>query len=125
MKTLNKFICEKLKINSKSKFVKTSLKDINSGIHKYNVNEIIEILEKNPTYNVSIVLMTDGMPNIGSFRNLKQSYEMTDKDVPMYSITFGSADEYKLEEIAKLTNGKVFDGKSDLVKAFKAVRGYN
>ena len=49
----------------------------------------------------------------------------TDKDVPMYSITFGEADEYKLEAIADLTNGKVFDGKHDLVKAFKAVRGYN
>ena len=31
----------------------------------------------------------------------------------------------QLNEIASLTNGKVFDGKSDLVTAFKKVRGYN
>ena len=27
--------------------------------------------------------------------------------------------------IAELTNGRVFDGKTDLVAAFKEVRGYN
>ena len=47
------------------------------------------------------------------------------KDIPIYSITFGSADVEQLEKMAKLSNGKVFDGKSDLVKAFKTVRGYN
>ena len=45
--------------------------------------------------------------------------------LPIYSITFGSADEYELQDIAELTNGKVFDGRSDLVSAFKEVRGYN
>ena len=38
---------------------------------------------------------------------------------------FGSASETELNQIAELTNGKVFDGKEDLVKAFKEVRGYN
>lgn len=31
----------------------------------------------------------------------------------------------KLQELADLTNGKIFDGKTDLLKAFKEVRGYN
>ena len=31
----------------------------------------------------------------------------------------------ELEEIAELSNSKVFDGKSDLLRAFKEVRGYN
>ena len=38
---------------------------------------------------------------------------------------FGEADEYQLQEIADLTNAKVFNGRTDLVKAFKEVRGYN
>lgn len=47
------------------------------------------------------------------------------KEIPVYSITFGSAEEYELEQIADLTNAKVFDGKRDLLTAFKEVRGYN
>ena len=38
---------------------------------------------------------------------------------------FGDAEEEELHEIANLTNGKVFDGKTGLVEAFKEVRGYN
>lgn len=33
--------------------------------------------------------------------------------------------ESQLKEISNMSNGKVFDGKTDLVKAFKEVRGYN
>ena len=46
-------------------------------------------------------------------------------DIPIYSITFGDANEEQLDKIAELTNAKVFDGKTDLLKAFKQVRGYN
>ena len=38
---------------------------------------------------------------------------------------FGVQSEDELEDIAELTNAKVFDGKNDLLKAFKEVRGYN
>jgi hypothetical protein len=38
---------------------------------------------------------------------------------------FGASDEYELSRIADLTNGKVFDGKSGLKKAFSEVRSYN
>ena len=81
--------------------------------------------EDNNTHNVSVVLMTDGVANVGSFTELRNNYKQINKQIPIYSITFGSADEYELEEIAELTNGKVFDGRSDLVSAFKEVRGYN
>ena len=47
------------------------------------------------------------------------------KQIPIYSITFGDAYEKELKDIANLTNAKVFDGKTDLLKAFKEVRGYN
>ena len=76
-------------------------------------------------YNTSVILMTDGEGNIGTFSQLEKTYNRYSKDIPIYSITFGDADVYQLDQMANLSNGKVFDGKNDLVKAFKTVRGYN
>ena len=76
-------------------------------------------------YAVSIVLMTDGQSNVGTITDLQTVYNRIGKDIPIYSITFGFPNERDLENIAELTNGKVFDGKTGLVQAFKEVRGYN
>ena len=87
----------------------------------------IDILSKENSdeYVSSIILMTDGQANIGTFKSFKNRYEKYKLDIPVYSITFGSADESQLLEISNLTNGKIFDGKSNLQLAFKKVRGYN
>lgn len=77
------------------------------------------------TYNTSVILMTDGLANVGTYNDLYRVYKQINKEIPIYSIMFGEADINELEPIARLTNGKVFDGKTDLVKAFKEVRGYN
>lgn len=77
------------------------------------------------TYNVSVIIMTDGLSNMGSYSSFEAKYNIENVDVPFYSIMFGSAFEDELQDIADLTNGKVFDGKTDLLKAFKEVRGYN
>ena len=45
--------------------------------------------------------------------------------MPVYSITFGMASLKQLNNIAKLTNAKVFDGTENLLEAFKEVRSYN
>lgn len=76
-------------------------------------------------YTTTVIAMTDGEVNIGSFNTLRSYYNNLGKEIPVYSITFGDASEYQLEEIAELTNAKVFDGKTDLLSAFKEVRGYN
>lgn len=76
-------------------------------------------------YTKTIIAMTDGAVNIGSFNNLSRYYKKLNKEIPVYSITFGNASETELSRIATLTNAKVFDGKKDLLKAFKEVRGYN
>lgn len=81
--------------------------------------------ENSEIYNSSIILMTDGQANMGTYNELQQIYLTMEKEIPIYSIMFGNADSYELVDIAKLTNGKVFDGKTDLIKAFKEVRGYN
>lgn len=76
-------------------------------------------------YTVSIVLMTDGQSNSGSIEELRNVYRKLSLDIPVYSITFGDADTSQLSKITELTNGNVFDGKKDLIGAFKKVRGYN
>ncbi len=81
--------------------------------------------EDSDTYNLSIILMTDGLSNCGSINELEKAYNRIGKDIPIYSIMFGYADSEQLEDIANLTNAKVFDGRTDLLSAFKQVRGYN
>ncbi|MBR4230898.1 MAG: VWA domain-containing protein [Bacilli bacterium] len=88
----------------------------------------LDILAKDTdtSYNKSIILMTDGDPNeYSSFSDLEKKYKKLENKIPIYSITFGSAKERYLEQIAKLTNAKVFDGKTSLIEAFKEVREYN
>jgi len=88
--------------------------------------ESISILEnETDDYTKTIIAMTDGNINVGSYIQLSDYYYSKNSDIPVYSITFGSAVESQLEQIANLTNAKVFNGKSDLLKAFKEVRGYN
>lgn len=90
------------------------------------INKGLDILDKeSDDYTKTIIAMTDGEVNVGSFSNLKAHYRSINSNVPIYSITFGNAIERQLIEIANLSNAKVFDGKTDLLKAFKEVRGYN
>ena len=86
-----------------------------------------DILSKeNPDeYNLSVVLMTDGEGNSGYFSDYKKAYNNLKEKIPVYAIMFGSASRYQLEEITDLSNGKVFDGRSNLLSAFKEVRSYN
>lgn len=87
----------------------------------------LEILSQEDleTYNVSIVLMTDGASNYNRLDELTRLYKKTGKDIPIFSIMFGHAEEEQLQDIADLTNAKIFDGKTNLLEAFKQVRGYN
>ena len=109
------------------------LETINEGIPRGGTNiydtvsEAIEYLDSEDmdTYNVSIVLMTDGVGNNGSYREMVSTINNAENKIPVYSIMFGSADDEQLQDIASLTSGKVFDGKTNLLEAFKSVRGYN
>lgn len=87
----------------------------------------LEILDREDqnAYNLSIIIMTDGMSNYGKFSNLKTKYKEIGKDIPIFGILFGSASDNQLQEIANLTNAKIFDGKHNLLSAFKQVRGFN
>ncbi len=75
-------------------------------------------------YTKTVILMTDGESNYGSLYELTDAYRSY-RDIPIYSIMFGKAKEKELLNIASLSNAKVFDGRSNLIGAFKEVRSYN
>jgi hypothetical protein len=75
--------------------------------------------------NTSVIVMTDGIGNVGTFDALERNYKKVNQDIPIYSIQFASADQSQLRLMAQLSNGKVFDGTRSLVDAFMEVRGYN
>lgn len=81
--------------------------------------------EYDDEYGKSVILMTDGKSNRGNYNTLSDYYTKYNVNIPVYSIEFGEADEEELTKIDILTNGKSFDGKSDLLNAFRKVRGYN
>ncbi len=91
------------------------------------VEEAISILSESDRehYNASVIVMTDGQGNVGTYNALEKTYRKLDKDIPIYSIQFASADRQQLNLMAKLSNGKVFDGTRSLIDAFTEVRGYN
>jgi Ca-activated chloride channel family protein len=78
-------------------------------------------------YINSIIVLTDGKSEdyFKEFNRIYKERGMADLDVPVFSIMFGNADQEQLESIAELTRARVFDGKTDLVTAFKNAKGYN
>ena len=60
-------------------------------------------------YTPAIILLTDGQSG-GYFQDFEDAYEALGEEVPVFSIMFGDADEYQLEELAEYTNARVFDG---------------
>ena len=109
------------------------INDINSleaggGTNIYDPSiEALKILKNDDSneYTKTVILMTDGMSNSGTFSSLRYYYNSNKETTPIYSITFGSSSDDELNELATLSNGKVFDGKSGLQKAFSEVRSYN
>ena len=70
--------------------------------------------------------MTDGKSEGSSTLDmLQEALNEQGYDVPVYSITFGDADDSQLKDIAHVSGGKVFDGRKDLVKGFRDAKGYN
>lgn len=88
----------------------------------------VEEIKKIPgweDYSVSVILMTDGRSD-GSFERMKERItQLGMTSVPIYSILFGDASRTQLDAIAEWSNARVFDGKKDLIKAFRQAKGYN
>lgn len=73
----------------------------------------------------AIVIMTDGKSQ-GTMSTFEAPWRADGRRVPVFGVTFGDeADRSQLDNLAKLTGGRVFDGTKNLTEAFRAVRGYN
>ncbi|MBF0302667.1 MAG: VWA domain-containing protein [Desulfamplus sp.] len=109
----------------------------NGGTNIYlPVMNALDILSKEGAniykYLVSIILMTDGMSNDGNLEDVKTHLEKIKKVnsdftlPPIFGVTFGSADDRQLKDIAGFSTARVFDGRKEgLVKAFREAKGYN
>jgi Ca-activated chloride channel family protein len=76
----------------------------------------------------AVILMTDGNSNQGPGMPALRDYlsqSGLSQDVPVHGILFGSASDRQVKEIAELTSGRVFDGRKDLIRAFREAKGYN
>ncbi|MDR0198093.1 MAG: VWA domain-containing protein [Oscillospiraceae bacterium] len=87
----------------------------------------VEMLgELDNSYMKAVVLLTDGESNIGmsdvEFERIIRSSETA---TPVFSIMFGEASDNQLGKISTLTRSRTFDGRKDIISAFKQVRGYN
>ena len=97
-----------------------------TNLYKPTLKAFDILSKENPDdYNLSVILMTDGEGNSGYFSEYKRGYNKLKEKIPVYAIMFGSASRDQLEDMTDLANGKVFDGRSNLLSAFKEVRGYN
>lgn len=73
----------------------------------------------------AIVIMTDGKSQ-GAMSTFESAWRADGHRVPVFGVTFGTeVDRAQLDNLAKLTGGRVFDGSKSLTDAFRAVRGYN
>ena len=113
--------------NTKELIEKIKTNSVGGSTALYDaIQNALEILKnESDDYNKVVIAMTDGAANVGTYQNLSYYYRRNNLRIPVYSITFGTADERQLQEIANLTNAKIFDGKEDLLAAFKEVRNYN
>ncbi|MCH9275945.1 substrate-binding domain-containing protein [Bifidobacterium amazonense] len=91
------------------------------------LNSAFSILPSNlDDYTTAVVLMTDGQSSTSSRQSFTDRYHASGHDLPIFSIMFGDADPAQLNELAKLSNAKVFDGRSgDLAAVFRQVKGFN
>jgi Ca-activated chloride channel family protein len=89
-----------------------------------------EELARYPDRVVTVVLLTDGENNQGlSYEDFRGLYEggqaNISQPIPTFPILFGEASSNELDEIARLTGGRSFDGRhASLVNVFKEIRGY-
>ena len=129
-KVLNVYSCESAEPDRLAKLFQSVCEEqIGGGTDIYTAAQYaLELIEDNydtSGYTPAVILMTDGASQTSSKQDFEDLYRESNTDIPVFSIMFGSAKSEQLDEIAALTNARVFDGREDLVGAFRSVKGYN
>ena len=70
--------------------------------------------------------MSDGVSegNFRQFQTMLAGSGMS-RDIPVFTILFGKAKKEQMQELAEGMSGRMFDGRADVVKAFREAKGYN
>jgi Ca-activated chloride channel family protein len=101
--------------------------DGGTDIYSPAIRGLQEILDQDSSkYIPAIILMTDGQSNTGkTFTDLQAAWSSSGRDIPVFAILFGDASETQLRQITELTRGNIFDGRKDMIGAFRKAKGYN
>ncbi|MGI5507303.1 substrate-binding domain-containing protein [Lentzea sp. CA-135723] len=86
-------------------------------------------IDADPDRFTSIVLMTDGentgSEDVNEFSRFHDGLPANLKGIPIFPVLFGESATTEMEQVAKISGGKVFDARSrSLSAAFKEIRGY-
>ena len=81
---------------------------------------------KSGKYHASVIVMSDGKSE-GSLAQFKAMLQGTglNKDIPVFTILFGEAQPEQMQDFAEAMSGRMFDGRTDVVQAFREAKGYN
>lgn len=101
------------------------------GTNMYKAAEVaIKMIKKDAEsgkYHTSVIVMSDGASE-GRFADFEQNLKklgVNIKDIPLFTILFGEAEISQMEHMAKSMSGRMFDGRKDVVLAFREAKGYN
>ena len=77
-------------------------------------------------YHASVIVMSDGVSD-GNFRQFQTMLAGSglSRDMPVFTILFGKAKKEQMQALAEGMSGRMFDGRADVVKAFREAKGYN
>lgn len=91
--------------------------------------EAARLIGEDPSRLTTVVLLTDGERTAGrdlnGFRGFYGRLSGAAAQVPVFPVLFGESAVGEMDEVAKLTGGRTFDGRSEsLAAVFKEIRGY-
>jgi Ca-activated chloride channel family protein len=86
----------------------------------------MKLFAESGKYHASVIVMSDGMSESGlpQFNAMLQGTGLG-KDVPVFTILFGDAKPEQMKALAEAMSGRMFDGRVDVVQAFREAKGYN
>ncbi len=74
-------------------------------------------------YHPAIIVMSDGKSD-GTLSGLKSAIG-AEPQIPIFTILFGDADPDQMKALADWGTGRMFDGRKDVIAAFRKAKGYN
>ncbi|MEM7391203.1 MAG: substrate-binding and VWA domain-containing protein [Verrucomicrobiota bacterium] len=88
--------------------------------------KLLKPLDESGEYHTAVILMSDGKSegSLREFQGLNARHQLG-RDIPIYTILFGQAEKAQMEPLAEWSSGKMFDGRKNVVKAFRKAKGYN